>query len=263
MRKLAYRVGRKLYTWGRRDLPNDPAVNGEYWLVDQVLPLVAPGAIFLDIGANKGEWTADVLRAAEAVGKVVRVIAFEPCTPTRTLLADRFDHEHVVEVLGVALSDNCGEAIFYANTPGSGTNSLHPVSGNQEERVSVTTLDEFLRQRGTGRITFAKIDVEGFDALVLKGARRTLAAGQIDLLQFEYNWRWLLNSMNLRAVFDLIDGMPYRFGKLAGGKLLVFDRWHFEMDRFFENNYVLIRKEGVFDFLGTPAWFDASNVLRW
>jgi len=127
----------------------------------------------------------------------------------------------------------------------------------------VTTLDDFLGQRQVRQIAFAKIDVEGSDALVLKGARRTLAAGQIELLQFEYNWRWLLNSMSLRAVFDMIDGMPYRVGKLAGRKLLLFERWHFEMDRFFESNYALVLRGGTFDSIGLPAWFDESNVLRW
>jgi len=50
------------------DLPNRPATNGEYWLVDQMLPLVPPGSIVLDIGANKGSWTAYVLRAASVFG---------------------------------------------------------------------------------------------------------------------------------------------------------------------------------------------------
>jgi FkbM family methyltransferase len=263
IRRAAYRIGRKLYMSGHMDLPNRPATNGEYWLVDQMLRLVPPDSIVLDIGANKGEWTAKVLRAASVLGKSLRVIAFEPCTTTRSMLASRFAHEQRVEVLGTALSAESGYAFFYANVAGSGTNSLHPVSGDQRERVAVTTLDDFLGQRRVRQIAFAKIDVEGFDALVLKGARRTLAAGQIELLQFEYNWRWLLNSMSLRAVFDMVDGIPYRVGKLAGCKLLLFERWHFEMDRFFESNYVLVHRGGMFDSIALPAWFDESNVLRW
>jgi len=245
------------------DLPNRPATNGEYWLVDQMLPLVPPDSLVLDIGAYEGEWTAYVLRAASVLGRSLHLIAFEPSTTTRSMLANRFAHEQRVEVLGTALSAESGHAFFYANFAGSGTSSLHAASGDQQERVAVTTLDDFLGQRQVRQIAFAKIDVEGSDALVLKGARRTLAAGQIELLQFEYNWRWLLNSMSLRSVFDMVDGMPYRVGKLAGRKLLLFERWHFEMDRFFESNYVLVLRGGMFDSIGLPAWFDESNVLRW
>ena len=70
IRRAAYRIGRKLYMSGRMDLPNRPATNGEYWLVDQMLRLVPPDSIVLDIGANKGEWTAYVLRAA-SVGQII------------------------------------------------------------------------------------------------------------------------------------------------------------------------------------------------
>src|SRR5260370_20453802 len=109
------------------------------------------------------------------------------------MLASRFAHEQRVEVLGTALSAESGHAFFYANFAGSGTNSLHPVSGDQRERVAVTTLDDFLGQRPVRQNAFAKIDVEGFDALVLKGARRTLAAGQHEPLQFEYQLRLVVN----------------------------------------------------------------------
>jgi FkbM family methyltransferase len=132
---------------GHMDLPNRPATNGEYWLVDQVLPLIPPDSIVLDIGANKGEWTAYVLRAASVLGRSLRVIAFEPCTASRSMLASRLADEQRVEVLGTALSAESGDAFFHANFPGSGTNSLHPFSGDQQERVAVTTLDDFLGQR--------------------------------------------------------------------------------------------------------------------
>ena len=69
--------------------------------------------------------------------------------------------------------------------------------------------------------------------------------------------------MSRCAVFDMVDGMPYRVGKLAGAKPLLFERWHFEVDRFFESNYVLVLRGGMFDSIGLPAWFDGSNVLRW
>src|SRR5256885_4666383 len=205
IRKEAYRIGRKLYMSGNMDLPNRPDTNGEYWLVDQVLPLVPPDSIVLDIGAYKGEWTAYVLRAASVLGRSLHLIAFEPCTTTRSMLANRFAHEQRVEVLGTALSAESGHAFFYANFAGSGTSSLHAASGNQQERVAVTTLDDFLGQRQVRQIAFAKIDVEGSDALVLKGARRTLAAGQIELLQLDRK-STRLNSSHLvisYAVFCL------------------------------------------------------------
>lgn len=262
-RSFIYRVGRHLYAWARGDLPNHPETNGEYWLVKQVMERVGDSAVFLDIGANKGDWTGQVLVCSKAKGISVKVHAFEPFTATRQMLATRFASSPAVVVHAAAVSDRPGTATLYANHAGSGTNSLHPVSGKQEETITLTTIDEVLTQQGIEKIAFAKIDVEGFDGLVLRGARDALLNGAIDLVQFEYNWRWILNSQSLKNVFGLIEDLPYVFGKLAGDRILVFSEWHFEMDRFFENNYVLVKKGGPFETLCVGAHYDAFNTLQY
>ena len=249
--------------WARCDPRNTPATNGEYWLVGKVVDAVGNDALFMDIGANKGDWTRKVLSDAKRRGLSVRVKAFEPSSETRALLSDEFGENPSVEIIGTALSAASGSAEFFSNRTGSGTNSLHSISGDRRETVSISTVDEFLGANDIDHVSFAKIDVEGFDALVLLGAQRSLAKGTIDLIQFEYNWRWILNSQSLRNVFQMIENTPYRLGKLVGDGMLVFDRWHFEMDRFFEGNYVLIRSGGPFESIGTEARYDASNVLRY
>lgn len=260
LRHFAYRVGRKLYTWGRGEPRNDPHSNGEYWLLDQIAPRLGADSVVLDVGANAGDWSARLLAIAPTAPKL---IAFEPAHATRTTLAARLAPYRSVEIVDLALSDAIGTASFYSSAPGAGTNSLHPASGAQTETVRTTTLDAWLAERGIAHVAMAKIDVEGFDSLVLAGARQSLARGAIDLLQFEYNWRWLLNGRSLRTVFDLVETLPYRLGKLAGPRLLLFERWHFELDRFFENNYVLVRADGPFAALGSRATFDQFNVQCW
>ena len=260
-RSFIYRLGRHLYAWARGDLPNQPETNGEYWLVKQVLARAGSDAVLLDIGANKGDWTEQVLACARDAALPVHIHAFEPFSATRQMLEARFTTNASVAVHACAMSNRPGAATLYANHAGSGTNSMHPVSGKHQESIAVTTLDEFLTQQNIDTVTFAKIDVEGFDGLVLEGARGSLAKGVFDLVQFEYNWRWLLNSQSLKNVFQLIEDLPYRLGKLAGEKIIVFEEWHFEMDRFFENNYVLLRKGGPFDQLGVKGFYDASNTL--
>ena len=65
---------------------------------------------------------------------------------------------------------------------------------------------------GISQVIFAKIDTEGFDALILAGVLECLQRGIFDLIRFEYNWRWLLNSKSLRDIFQLIQNTPYRLG---------------------------------------------------
>lgn len=42
--------------------------------------------------------------------------------------------------------------------------------------------------------------------------------------------------------------------------MIYFDKWHFELDRYFENNYVLIRKGLPMEALGLCAEFNGNNV---
>ena len=248
-----------MYTYARGDVRNDPHTNGEHWLLERVRRSAPAPQVLLDVGANKGDWTAHALGLTNAA-KEVHVHAFEPSQATRSMLTDRFVKSAAVTVQPYALSDTPGEAKFYSKEDGAGTNSLSPLSGTNVEVTKLITIDGFLRQSGIEAVAMVKIDTEGFDLLVLKGAEQSLQEGRISVVQFEYNWRWLINHASLRDVFDLISNKPYRFGKLLGNAVEFYDQWHFELDRYFEGNYVLIKKDIDFRIAGLTMGFDDSNT---
>jgi FkbM family methyltransferase len=262
VRALLWRFGRKVYCLARGDLPNRPETNGEYWLLDQFLATCDTDSVFIDVGANQGDWTLRALDVAARGSASLKVYAFEPSTATRAILTRRLAARDSVKINANALSSAEGEVYFYSNENGSGTNSLSEVSGNQRELVRMITLDSFLAEGGIRHIGMLKIDTEGFDFAVLKGGERALAAGLIELVQFEYNWRWLINHVALRDVFTFIKDKPYRIGKLVGNSIELFDEWHFEMDRYFENNYVLLREGSSMLNIVNPVRFDESNCAR-
>lgn len=261
VRSLFWRFGRKLYRTARGEVANEPSMNGEYWLLGHVLESVPAGTnpVLLDVGANKGNWTAEALRLSRP-GREIRVHAFEPCAQTRGLLADRLSDAPSVRIHSCALSDIDGDGVFYSSEEGAGTNSLNEISGPNKESVKLRRLDSWRSAERIDSVTMIKIDTEGFDFLVLKGAESALKQGAVEIIQFEYNWRWLLNHASLRDVFRLIEGKPYRFGKLVGPAIEFYDEWHFELDRYFESNYVLVRKESPVTAIGRTIRFSASNA---
>ena len=91
-------------------------------------------------------------------------------------------------------------------------------------------------------------------------AKRLLQNSQIDVAQFEYNQLWIYSRSYLKDVFDLIDGLPYRLGRVCPGHVELFDSWHFELERFFEGNYVLIREPVLEWFEIRYGCFDNSNT---
>lgn len=60
-------------------------------------------------------------------------------------------------------------------------------SAQDADIVTVSSVDDLMRSIGLSRLFVLKIDTEGFDPLVLDGARRTLAAQNVEVLLFEYH----------------------------------------------------------------------------
>ncbi len=136
-----------------------------------------PGHVAVDAGANLGEWA---LPMAEAVGPTGRVFAFEPVpylarAIDKTFRINGLAHARVVEK---ALGDKDGETTFIHDEDHTGMSSfigsLAEGTTTKEISVATVTLDSFTRNEGLERLDFIKIDVQGYEAKVLEGARETL-----------------------------------------------------------------------------------------
>jgi FkbM family methyltransferase len=153
------------------------------------LRYLRPGDHFVDVGANVGVFST--LVGTRIPG--VRITAVEPFPPVRKdLLANLALNNlssDVVVVVDSALSDAPGEATFEVLdrdvlnrlAPGSGTDD----GASTGITVAVTTLHELV---GDDPPALIKIDVEGSELLVMKGARRLLARenGVAPVLLFEH-----------------------------------------------------------------------------
>jgi len=125
-------------------------------------------------------------------------------------------------------------------------------------------VDEFLEARPGEKVTIIKSDTEGFDFAVMKGARSSLAKRQIDLWQFEYNWRWLDCRHCIRDVFELAAECGYEVGRIRStGRIELYDKWNPELERYFEANYCLVRADSEWcDSICDRFQFNQSNVLE-
>jgi FkbM family methyltransferase len=263
LRAIVWRIGRKLYTWARREVSQGPEASGEYWLLAQAVN-AAPGTTpcFLDIGARLGDWSECAQGLLKRRGMSGHVHAFEPSTASYAHLTNRFNSNESVQVHKLALSDQSCLRDFFVVGDLAGVNSLIPVAGAKVEQVDCTRTDDFLAAKKIENVVFAKIDAEGHDFNILLGAADLFRQGRVDACQFEYNHRWLASRAQLKDVFDFIADKPYRLGKLHASGIEVYEQWHPELERFFEANYVLVRQGSVFEKLCSPVRFNRRNVLE-
>lgn len=143
---------------------------------DAIATYLHPDQVFIDVGANKGDFS---LYAASLVGKDGIVIAIEPdpdnCHWIRRSIA--LNKYHQVTLREAALSEQAGHATLYRGQK-SGWHSLLPgLPGRDRDTVQVQTisLDDLVAELGlNGRVSMIKVDVEGAEMMVLRGATETL-----------------------------------------------------------------------------------------
>jgi FkbM family methyltransferase len=159
--------------------------------------LADPRRDFLDVGANIGYYS---LYLSPCVRKVY---AFEP--DTRSLAALRYNAGMAgnVQVVPVAVTDVSGTVSFDVR----GSAEYAHIGTRGRVQVAATTVDAFTATTGldVGQI---KIDVEGHDLCVLRGAGKTIREGQ-PLVLTEFSQRSeSINDPN--ELYSLCAGVGYR-----------------------------------------------------
>jgi FkbM family methyltransferase len=142
---------------------------------------LSSGATFVDIGAHEGYCS---LKDAAIVGPSGRVIAMEPNPEIVLTLWGNIQASGatVVTVEPVACSDSETTLDFFtAALSNTGCSSLSRINASlygpagPPHQVRARPLDTIVSETGVSRVDVMKIDVEGAEFLVLKGAQETLA----------------------------------------------------------------------------------------
>lgn len=148
--------------------------------------LIRPGDTLIDVGANTGLWA---LGAAVRVGPAGAVHAFEPVPDnfvrlTRNLTLNGFAN---VVCRQLALADKCGHTVFYAATAdNSGIGSLEKRGeADRPIEIEMTTVDDYCAGQAISRVDLMKVDVEGAELLVFRGAERLLSSTEAPIIMFE------------------------------------------------------------------------------
>ena len=144
----------------------------------RVRSVLKPGDTAIDVGAHIGFFT---MHMAAAVGATGRIYAFEPSDPNadlleRSLAENRFGDRVVFRRAAVGASDGSATLTFPAETLNSGgayllRDGTSPLAGHLKKEVPCVALDGLALRRP---VRFIKMDVEGAEPQVVRGATRIL-----------------------------------------------------------------------------------------
>jgi FkbM family methyltransferase len=146
-----------------------------------------PFRSFVDVGANLGQSVDAML----AFRPDARIWAIEPNAAVYGQLRLRFQGIPQVDCSNLALAAGAGQGTLNITRTSStsylerGSQPLALEEIVAQQPVAVQTLDGFCRDKGIERIDYLKIDAEGSDLDVLRGADGLLRAGRVFLVECE------------------------------------------------------------------------------
>lgn len=139
-------------------------------------------AVVFDVGANRGQSVSDIRPFLPRA----RIFSFEPVAATFQLLQQRVARDPLAEAFRLALGETVGPAEIFVGKHSS-MSSFHahwgPATGKEE--VETSTVDRMVERLQVPRIHLLKIDTEGHELEVLKGAEASLRTGRITFIQAE------------------------------------------------------------------------------
>ena len=206
----------------------------------------------IDIGANIGKYTELLLKETAA-----KIIAFEPL-PDAYLDLKKIELNNLnrLKVFNQAIGEkNEFLELIYASRKSEKASfsdhleklSFYDFYNNKKIKMKILTLDTFIEENSDDfkqqEIDLIKIDTEGFELEVIKGALKTIKKMSPKYIQLEFNWHQLFKKQNMYNFseflknYELFQILPY------GNDLVKVNVTRPETNIYHLSNFVYIRKD--------------------
>jgi FkbM family methyltransferase len=174
---------------GSGDIVNN---SGELWAlkyINQKLKSVRDLTVF-DVGANIGDYS---ILLQDTFGEKAHIYSFEPAGKTFNKLISNFTDLTNISLFNFGFGDKNEKINLFRDSDESPLASVYSrrldhfgIRMNKVEEIEIRTIDGFCLEKQIKHIHFLKLDAEGHEISILKGASNLLSSGAVDYIQFEF-----------------------------------------------------------------------------
>lgn len=212
--------------------------NGESWLLKQVVKYFDGQLVAFDVGANTGEWTIKLKKAApNAI-----IHAFELFPAHYETFKKNTKHLSSIYPVAFGLSDREKDVEIFLNGGESMVSLFETVRSHMPEKSmgKVIIGDTYVENCTIEKINFLKIDVEGAERQVIDGFAKTIKAGKVDVIVFEYGEFNIPSRSFLKDFYEILEG--YTIGRVFP-KWVEFTDYDYKLENFRSAYYVAIKND--------------------
>lgn len=192
----------------------------------------------LDVGAHKGEFSKAIL----TIIPQARIYAFEPLPDCYSYLSRQMSRNGSFQSFPVAIGRESGSVVLWRSSYDKSSSvlpmaELHKASfpwsaGASPVEVEMRTLDEYIGRLELNAKTLLKIDVQGYEAQVLRGATELLK--QVEYVLVEVSFRPLYEGQaSFAEVYSLLQGAGFSYSGSLEQLLSPLDDSILQSDAFF------------------------------
>ena len=217
---------------------SDFRTNGE---CEALKNYVSNGGIVFDVGANTGDWAHEAL----TINPNIKIHCFEADPTVFKILEKRYGSDDRLRLTEMAMGSKTGTMVFHSFGGRSRCGTLVPQSDiafwqdHQEIKVEVSTLDAYALSQGISKIDYIKVDVEGFDVDVLRGAEGLMEAGAIKAVQVEYSSGYIFRRHTVHDLFEIANRHGYDVHIIAPEGPILLPEYNTRLDNARTKNFLL------------------------
>ncbi len=220
--------------------------NGELYAIRYVRDQISSSAsVLFDVGGNKGAFTKHLLEAWQGLN--YQIYVFEPSAKTFEVLRSALLDRPYLHLINLGLGETPGKTELFYDKEGSGLASVYhrdlshrDIDFSGRESIELTTLDIFCEKQGITSIDFLKLDVEGHELSVLKGAKRMFAERRIRIVQFEFGGCNIDSRTYFRDYYNFFSG-EFQLYRILSNGLRRIEKYSERLEIFESANYLAIR----------------------
>lgn len=174
-----------------------------------------PASTCIDCGANVG---AVALRMGARLRGTAKLIAIEPGPPQFHRLSNSLAHNPLLAARSILVNAGAGSApgelYWNEDIANAGNANLLETKGL---RVPITTLDALVAEHSISKVGFVKIDVEGMEGEVIKGAKNTIQRDR-PVLYYEasLNYEKRIGTPYVKEIEEFVRSLDYKVGYWNG-----------------------------------------------